>query len=76
MWLITDHDWVSRGRPTTAPWTSTWCSASFFNALPIRRTGLHTTTDKVTLPVVYVHLPDRRSPPPRSSYGLGGGGSN
>lgn len=30
----------------------------FFNALPIRRTGLHRRTDAVTLPVVYVWLPD------------------
>ena len=28
------------------------------NALPIRRTGLHRRTDSVTLPVVYVWLPD------------------
>jgi hypothetical protein len=30
----------------------------FFNALPIRRTGLYRRTDSVRLPVVYVWLPD------------------
>ena len=30
----------------------------FFNALPIRRTGLHQQVTSVTLPVVYVRLPD------------------
>jgi hypothetical protein len=30
----------------------------FFNALPIRRTGLYQRSDSVTLPVVYVRLPE------------------
>lgn len=30
----------------------------FFNALPIRRTGLYRRTDSVSLPVVYVWLPE------------------
>ena len=30
----------------------------FFNALPIRRTGLHEHGEAISLPVVYVRLPE------------------
>ena len=30
----------------------------FFNALPIRRTGLYRRSESVTVPVVYVRLPE------------------
>jgi hypothetical protein len=30
----------------------------FFNALPIRRTGLYREAGSISVPVVYVHLPD------------------
>jgi len=30
----------------------------FFNTLPIRRTGLHEHADSITVPTVYVNLPD------------------
>lgn len=43
----------------------------FFNALPIRRTGLHRRTDSVTLPVVYVWLPDLEVKPATLSYTSG-----
>ena len=40
-----------------------WRSATtifspFFNALPIRRTGLYEHSDSISCPVVYVRLPD------------------
>jgi hypothetical protein len=40
----------------------------FFNALPIRRTGLHRRADSVSLPVVYVWLPDLTVGPVTTSY--------
>jgi hypothetical protein len=30
----------------------------FFNALPIRRLGLHQRADSITLPMVYVNVPE------------------
>ncbi|MFN8071639.1 MAG: putative glycolipid-binding domain-containing protein [Mycobacterium sp.] len=73
MWLITDHEGESRAAYNGAMDVDMVLSP-FFNALPIRRTGLHTTTDKVTLPVVYVYLPDLTVTAAEISYtGLGGG---
>ena len=40
----------------------------FFNALPIRRTGLYRRTDSVILPVVYVWLPELKVEPVTISY--------
>lgn len=44
----------------------------FFNALPIRRTGLYQRVDSVTLPVVYVSLPDLTVKQATISYGSSG----
>lgn len=57
MWLITDHQGQSRGTYDGALDVDVVFSP-FFNALPIRRSGLHRTVGTVTLPVVYVSLPD------------------
>ena len=57
MWLITDHQGQSRGSYEGALDVDVVFSP-FFNALPIRRTGLYRRVDSVTLPVVYVNLPD------------------
>ena len=40
----------------------------FFNALPIRRTGLYRRADAVSLPVVYVWLPDLTVEPVTIGY--------
>lgn len=73
MWLITDHEGESREAYNGALDVDMVLSP-FFNALPIRRAGLHATTDKVTLPVVYVYLPDLTVTAAEISYtGLGGG---
>jgi hypothetical protein len=73
MWLITDHEGDSRAAYNGALDVDMVLSP-FFNALPIRRAGLHTTTDTVTLPVVYVYLPDLTITAAEISYtGLGGG---
>ena len=57
MWLITDHQGQSRGTYAGALDVDVIFSP-FFNALPIRRSGLHRTVGTVTLPVVYVTLPE------------------
>jgi hypothetical protein len=56
MWLVTGHEGESREAYDGALDVDMVFSP-FFNALPIRRTGLHRTSETVTLPVVYVYLP-------------------
>ena len=73
MWLITDHEGESRAAYHGALDVDMVLSP-FFNALPIRRTGLQHTTETVTLPVVYVYLPDLTVTAAEITYtGLGGG---
>lgn len=57
MWLVTDHQGQSRGSYEGALDVDVVFSP-FFNALPIRRTGLYRRVDSVSLPVVYVNLPE------------------
>jgi uncharacterized protein len=57
MWLVEDHRGQSRGAFGGALDVDMVFSP-FFNALPIRRLGLHTKSESVTVPVVYVTLPD------------------
>ncbi|WP_431238417.1 putative glycolipid-binding domain-containing protein [Mycolicibacterium aichiense] len=71
MWLITDHQGQSRGAYEGALDVDVVFSP-FFNALPIRRTGLYQRVDSVTLPVVYVSLPDLTVKPATISYGSSG----
>ena len=75
MWLITGHEGESREAYGGALDVDMVLSP-FFNALPIRRTGLHRTTEAVTIPVVYVYLPDLTVTAAEISYtGLGSGGA-
>jgi len=71
MWLITDHQGQSRGAYEGAMDVDVVFSP-FFNALPIRRTGLYQRVDAVTLPVVYVSLPDLTVKQAMISYGSSG----
>jgi uncharacterized protein len=57
MWLITDHQGERRASYNGAL-DGDVVFSPFFNALPIRRLGLHERADSVALPVVYVNLPD------------------
>jgi hypothetical protein len=57
MWLITDHEGDSRAAFGGAMDVDMVLSP-FFNALPIRRVGVHHSCETVTVPVVYVYLPD------------------
>lgn len=73
MWLITDHEGESRESYAGAMDVNMVLSP-FFNALPIRRAALHHSTETVTLPVVYVYLPDLTVKAAEITYtGLGGG---
>ncbi|MEB4209686.1 putative glycolipid-binding domain-containing protein [Mycobacterium sp. 94-17] len=57
MWLVTDHQGEHRAAYNGALDVDVVFSP-FFNALPVRRLGLHEQAASVTLPVVYVHLPE------------------
>ena len=57
MWLVTDHQGESRGSYNGALDVDVVFSP-FFNALPIRRLGLHERADSIALPVVYVNVPE------------------
>lgn len=78
MWLISDHEGQSRKAYEGAVDVDVVLSP-FFNALPIRRAGLHLSAESVTLPVVYVYLPELTvtaatisysSPGPESGEGI------
>lgn len=57
MWLVTDHQGERRAGYNGALDVDIVFSA-FFNALPIRRLGLHERAESLTLPMVYVNVPD------------------
>jgi len=67
MWSISDHRGQSRGRFEGAMDVDVVFSP-FFNTLPLRRTGIYTRTDTVSVPVVYVTLPDLAVNPAAISY--------
>lgn len=71
MWLITDHQGQSRDAYEGALDVDVVLSP-FFNALPIRRVGLHRRADSVTLPLVYVNLPELTVGPASISYSSSG----
>lgn len=57
MWLLTDHQGERRAGYNGALDIDVVFSP-FFNALPIRRLGLHERADSVALPMVYVNVPE------------------
>jgi hypothetical protein len=57
MWLVTDQRGESRAAFDGALDVDVVFSP-FFNTLPIRRHGLHQRPGSVTVPVIYVSLPD------------------
>jgi uncharacterized protein len=72
MWLITDHRGERREGYNGALDVDVVFSP-FFNALPIRRLGLHEQAGSVTLPVVYVNVPDTLVSAATVSYAGAGG---
>jgi hypothetical protein len=57
MWLVTDHQGEHRVAFDGALDVDVVFSP-FFNALPIRRCGLNERADSITVPTIYVTLPD------------------
>jgi uncharacterized protein len=57
MWLVTDHQGESRASYDGALDVDVVFSP-FFNALPIRRCGLMERSDSITVPTIYVRLPE------------------
>ncbi|HTQ20573.1 putative glycolipid-binding domain-containing protein [Mycobacterium sp.] len=57
MWLITDHQGQRRAGYNGALDVDVVFSP-FFNALPIRRLGLHEEAGSIVLPMVYVNVPE------------------
>lgn len=58
MWLVQDHSGKTSREAYGGALDVDVVFSPLFNALPIRRTGLHRRAESVTLPVVYVWLPD------------------
>jgi uncharacterized protein len=73
MWSIVDHQGQSRGAFEGALDVDVIFSP-FFNTLPIRRTGVYKGTESVTVPVVYVSLPEFAVNPAQISYSSGSDG--
>ncbi|MBV8786455.1 MAG: putative glycolipid-binding domain-containing protein [Mycobacterium sp.] len=72
MWLVTDHQGERRA-PYNGALDVDVVFSPFFNALPIRRLGLHERADSVTLPVVYVNVPDMSIEAATVTYASTGG---
>ena len=58
MWLVQDHQNQTRRAAFDGALDVDVVFSPFFNALPIRRTGLHQRAESLNLPVVYVRLPE------------------
>ena len=74
MWLVTDHQGESRSGFNGALDVDLVFSP-FFNALPIRRLGLHERAESITLPMVYVDVPGMTITAATVSYSSGGDGN-
>jgi len=68
MWLVQQHTGESRRAAYDGALDVDVIFSPFFNALPIRRTGLYRRTESVTCPVVYVRLPELSVDPAVISY--------
>jgi hypothetical protein len=58
MWLVQQHTGESSRASYGGALDVDVVFSPFFNALPIRRTGLYERSESVILPVVYVRLPE------------------
>jgi hypothetical protein len=58
MWLVQQHTGETKRAAYDGALDVDVIFSPFFNALPIRRTGLYQRNDSVTAPVVYVRLPE------------------
>lgn len=58
MWMVQDHSNQTKREAFDGALDVDVIFSPFFNALPIRRTGLYQKGDSITLPVVYVRVPE------------------
>jgi hypothetical protein len=58
MWLVQDKQNQATRAPHDGALDVDVIYSPFFNALPIRRTGLYEQVESISLPVVYVRLPE------------------
>jgi hypothetical protein len=72
MWLVQNHSGETSRAAFDGALDVDVVFSPFFNALPIRRTGLHRSAESITLPVVYVWLPDLVVKPSTITYSSGG----
>ena len=74
MWLVQDHQNQTRRAAFDGALDVDVVFSPFFNALPIRRTGLYQRTATVSLPIVYVRVPDLVVEPAMIGYSNPGDG--
>ncbi|WP_319457704.1 MULTISPECIES: putative glycolipid-binding domain-containing protein [unclassified Mycobacterium] len=58
MWMVQDHQNQTKRESYDGALDVDVVFSPFFNALPIRRTGIYRSVDSISIPVVYVRLPD------------------
>ncbi|TQR84828.1 hypothetical protein D8S82_19615 [Mycobacterium hodleri] len=58
MWLVQDKQNQATREPHDGALDVDVVYSPFFNALPIRRTGIHQRAESLSLPVVYVRIPE------------------
>ena len=68
MWLVQDHSGQTMRAAYDGALDVDVIFSPFFNTLPIRRTGLYQRSDSMSVPVVYVSLPDLAVNPVTISY--------
>jgi hypothetical protein len=74
MWVIQQHSGQTSRSEFGGALDVDVMFSPFFNALPIRRTGLHERSESVGVPVVYVQLPALEVVPVTISYARGADG--
>ena len=75
MWLVQQHTGETKRAAYDGALDVDVIFSPFFNALPIRRTGVHRASgETVTLPVVYVRVPDLSVDVATISYSSGSDG--
>ncbi|MCV7169378.1 putative glycolipid-binding domain-containing protein [Mycobacterium manitobense] len=74
MWLIQDHQNQTKRAAFDGALDVDVIFSPFFNALPIRRTGLYQAADSIVVPVVYVRLPELSVESASISYSSDGPG--
>ena len=72
MWLVQDHQGQSKRAAYDGALDVDVIFSPFFNALPIRRTGIYQRTESVAVPVVYVRLPELSVDAVTTSYSSAG----